>query len=54
MIVDGDRGKIIVNPDETTLASYQQRIEQSQTLSAQLAELRDLPAETADGTRIRC
>ncbi len=53
VIVDGDRGKIILDPDESTLASYQQRIEQSQTLSAQLAELRDLPAETADGTRIR-
>jgi phosphotransferase system enzyme I (PtsI) len=53
VIVDGDRGKIILDPDESTLASYQQRIKQSQTLSAQLAELRDLPAETADGTRIR-
>ncbi|MCP4766940.1 MAG: phosphoenolpyruvate--protein phosphotransferase, partial [Gammaproteobacteria bacterium] len=53
VIVDGDRGKVILDPDDSTLASYQQRIEQSQTLSAQLAELRDLPAETADGTRIR-
>ena len=53
VIVDGDRGRIILDPDDETLESYQQRIKKSQTLSARLAELRDLPAETADGTRIR-
>jgi phosphotransferase system enzyme I (PtsI) len=53
VIVDGDRGRVIIGPDEATLASYQQRIEKRQSLSARLAELRDLPAETADGARIR-
>jgi len=52
VIVDGDRGRVIFNPDPETLASYQQRIEQRLSLNARLAELRDLPAETADGTRI--
>ena len=53
VIVDGDRGKIIIDPDEATLQSYRERIEQRQSLSERLAELKDLPAETADGVRIR-
>ncbi len=53
VIVDGDRGRIIIDPDEETLASYRERLEKRQSLSARLAELRDLPAETADGVRIR-
>ncbi|MGI9471213.1 MAG: phosphoenolpyruvate--protein phosphotransferase [Rubripirellula sp.] len=53
VIVDGDRGRVIIDPDDETVASYQQRWEQRQSLSARLAELRDLPAETADGIRIR-
>jgi phosphotransferase system enzyme I (PtsI) len=53
VIVDGDRGRVIIEPDDETLASYQHRLEQRESLSARLAELRDLPAETADGVRIR-
>ena len=53
VIVDGDRGRVIINPDEQTLASYQHRVQQRESLTARLAELRDLPAETADGVRIR-
>ena len=53
VIVDGDRGKVIVDPDEETLEQYRKRVEQRESLSARLAELRDLPAETADGVRIR-
>ncbi len=53
VIVDGDRGKVIINPDQETLLSYQERLERRESLSARLAELRDLPAETADGVRIR-
>jgi phosphotransferase system enzyme I (PtsI) len=52
VIIDGDRGRVIINPDETTLASYVQRLENRRSLSARLAELRHLPAETADGVRI--
>ncbi|MCG8651417.1 MAG: phosphoenolpyruvate--protein phosphotransferase, partial [Pirellulales bacterium] len=53
VIVDGDRGKIIIDPDDATLASYQKRLEQRRSLTARLAELRDLPAETSDGVRIQ-
>ncbi len=53
VIVDGDRGRVIIDPDPETLAHYQQQLERRATLTARLAELRDLPAETADGIRIR-
>lgn len=53
VIIDGDRGKLILDPDEETLESYRQRLERRRSLTARLAELRDLPAETADGVRIR-
>ena len=53
IIVDGDRGRVIIDPDDDTLAQYEQRREQRRSLTARLAELRDLPAETADGVRIR-
>jgi phosphotransferase system enzyme I (PtsI) len=52
VIIDGDRGRVIINPDESTLASYVQRLENRRSLSARLAELRHLPAETADGVRV--
>ncbi len=52
VIVDGDRGVIVLNPDDATLDSYRRRIKQRESLSQRLAELRDLPAETADGLRI--
>ena len=52
VIVDGDRGRLIIDPDDETLESYRKRLEQRESLSARLAELRDLPAETADGIRI--
>ncbi|QDT13362.1 phosphoenolpyruvate--protein phosphotransferase [Planctomycetes bacterium K23_9] len=53
VIVDGDRGKVIIDPDKATLESYEQRAQRRRSLTARLAELRDLPAETVDGTRIR-
>lgn len=53
VIVDGDRGMVIIDPDQETLDSYEKRLERRRSLTARLAELRDLPAETADGVRIR-
>ena len=53
VIVDGDRGKVIIDPDAETIASYQQRQDHRRTLSARLDGLRDLPAETIDGIRVR-
>jgi len=53
VIIDGDRGEIILQPDESTLARYQNAVEANRSLAAQLANLKDLPAETADGVRIQ-
>ncbi len=52
VIVDGDRGRLIIDPDEETLESYRQRAEDRKSLAERLASLRDLPAETADGVRV--
>jgi len=52
LIVDGERGRVIVDPDEATLAEYRRRAEALQRLERQLARLRDLPASTTDGTKI--
>ena len=53
VILDGKRGIVIVSPDEETIAEYRDKMEQRESLSLRLAELRDLPAETTDGIRIR-
>lgn len=51
-IVDGDRGRFIIDPDAEQLAYYRGRIERRRSLAERLTEIRELPAETADGVRI--
>ena len=53
VIIDGDQGLVIIQPDEETVARYRHEAEEIRTLATQLEGLRDLPAETADGTSIR-
>nr|WP_231598519.1 phosphoenolpyruvate--protein phosphotransferase [Crateriforma conspicua] len=53
VIVDGDHGRLIVDPDEETVARYRRRNEERRDLAQRLSELRSLPAETSDGVRIR-
>jgi len=52
VIIDGNEGLVILQPDEETLARYRHEAEELESFAAQLQGLRDLPAETADGTRI--
>jgi len=52
VIIDGDRGEVILHPDEETIARYRHEAEEIRTLAARLEALRDLPAETVDGVRI--
>jgi phosphoenolpyruvate-protein phosphotransferase (PTS system enzyme I) len=52
IIVDGNRGVVIVNPDETTRAQYDQRKGDWERKYVLLKEQRDLPAETRDGKRL--
>jgi phosphotransferase system enzyme I (PtsI) len=53
VIIDGDKGLVILQPDEETLARYRHEVEEIRTLAARLEPLRDLPCETADGVRIQ-
>lgn len=52
VIIDGDQGLVILQPDEETIARYRYEVEQRRTRAARLETLRELPAETADGVRI--
>jgi phosphotransferase system enzyme I (PtsI) len=53
VIIDGDKGLVILQPDEETLARYQLQLEEIRSLAARLAPLRELPADTADGVRLQ-
>jgi len=53
VIVDGEKGLVIIGPDEETIKTYRQRRDQAaKTEQTLLAEVRDLPAETKDGHRV--
>jgi phosphotransferase system enzyme I (PtsI) len=53
VIIDGDKGLVILQPDEETLARYRHEVEEIRTLAARLESLRDLPCETADGVAVQ-
>ena len=53
VIIDGDQGLVILQPDEETLARYRHEAEEIRSQAARLEPLRDLPAETRDGVRIQ-
>jgi phosphoenolpyruvate-protein phosphotransferase (PTS system enzyme I) len=52
VIVDGNHGVIILNPDEETLARYERTRSSHITFENTLGALRDLPAETRDKVRV--
>src|SRR6266446_5134096 len=52
VIVDGNRGVILVNPDEETRERYEIARKEFGTFSTRLNELRNLPALTKDKERI--
>jgi phosphotransferase system enzyme I (PtsI) len=52
VILDGNRGILILDPDEETLERYERTRTNLRTFESRLGELRDLPAETRDGTRV--
>ena len=49
IIVDGNRGTVIVNPDDATRERYEIRRSDWERKDVLLKEQRDLPAETTDG-----
>ncbi len=52
LIVDGNRGVVIVDPDENTLIRYRGKLFEQEKRESELVGLRNLPAETLDGKRI--
>jgi phosphotransferase system enzyme I (PtsI) len=53
VIIDGDKGLVILQPDEETLAQYRHEAEELRSMAARLDSLKNLPAETLDGVRIQ-
>jgi phosphotransferase system enzyme I (PtsI) len=49
VIIDGNRGVVIINPDAQQLADHREYERQLGKLEGELAGLRDLPAQTKDG-----
>ncbi|WP_164103985.1 phosphoenolpyruvate--protein phosphotransferase [Candidatus Laterigemmans baculatus] len=52
VIVDGDRGIVILDPDQATLDEYERGLLRRRELLARLDQLADLPSQTADGVAI--
>lgn len=53
VIVDGEAGRVIFNPDPATLKEYRRKAEARRRLERQLDRLRQLPALTRDEVTIR-
>jgi phosphotransferase system enzyme I (PtsP) len=52
MVVDGDQGRIYIEPSSDVLDAFRRLIGEAQVRSERLLALRDLPAETPDGFRL--
>ena len=52
VIIDGNHGLVIINPDEQTLAEHRESEKRHIELERELASLRDLPARTLDGYEV--
>jgi phosphotransferase system enzyme I (PtsI) len=52
VIIDGDNGLVILQPDEETLAHYRHEVEENRSAAVRLEALRDLPAVTTDGVQV--
>lgn len=53
VIVDGEKGDVLVCPDERTLEFYRHRLEEERKIRKMLAARKDLPAITPDGFQIK-
>ena len=52
VVVNGDTGRVIINPSPATLANYEARREERQRENRRLARLSGLPAVTRDGAEV--
>lgn len=53
IIIDGNAGEVIIDPDEETLIRYRDSAEKLRTIATHLETIRDLPSETTDGVAVR-
>lgn len=52
VIMDGERGEIVINPAPEDIASYDEKIKKQKELVEHYAALKDLPAVTTDGVKV--
>ncbi|HUG90825.1 MAG TPA: phosphoenolpyruvate--protein phosphotransferase [Planctomycetaceae bacterium] len=52
VIIDGNHGEVIIDPDEETKARYRDTQQRFRTVAQRLSGLRELKSETKDGARI--
>ena len=52
LIVDGNTGEVIINPDDSTIAHYREKQVQQEKYKSSIARISHLAAETRDGHRI--
>ncbi|MBQ5846727.1 MAG: phosphoenolpyruvate--protein phosphotransferase [Selenomonadaceae bacterium] len=53
VVLDGNKGLIIIDPDPATLLEYMEKLKQQKEAEARYAALRDLPAVTKDGVEVQ-
>jgi len=53
VIVDGNRGLVVINPDEATVGRFREAESRFRRMETALGDLRDLPAVTPDGHEVR-
>ncbi len=49
ILIDGTRGLVVINPNEDQLKDFDVQLERQHRIELELAQLRDLPAQTRDG-----
>lgn len=52
IIVDGNKGEVILNPSDDIIAGYRKEFDIQFAKSKELAKIKDLPAETLDNHRV--
>lgn len=52
VIIDGEVGRIVINPDQEEVESYREKLKKQQEMAAHYAALKDLPAVTTDGVKV--
>ena len=53
VVVDGNRGLVIINPDEAAIARFRDAEQRFRRMEKELGDLKDLPAVTPDGHAVQ-